>query len=162
MSPLPESGWRDIVEQSPEGIVLCDATVPDCPVIYANAAFLQLSGYTLDALMGRNLRLLQGSDHDQEGRQRLREALSRGESCRVLMRNYRPDGAQYWNEIFIQPVRDAAGTLVQWIGYHRDTRERQRTPEKLALAGLPAWMREDRLTGLHSRAYFEELLQRDW
>ncbi len=30
------------------------------------------------------------------------------------------------------------------------------------MTGLPAWMREDRLTGLHSRAYFEELLQRDW
>ena len=28
--------------------------------------------------------------------------------------------------------------------------------------GLPSWLREDRLTGLHSRAYFEELLQRDW
>jgi len=27
---------------------------------------------------------------------------------------------------------------------------------------LPPWLREDRLTGLHSRAYFEELLQRDW
>ncbi len=162
MSTLPESGWRDIVEQSPEGIVVCDATVADCPVVYANAAFLQLSGYSLSALMGRNLRQLQGSDHDQEGRQRIRESLARGESCRVLMRNYRPDGAQYWNEISIQPVRDAQGTLVQWIGYHRDTRERVRTPEKLALAGLPAWMREDRLTGLHSRAYFEELLQRDW
>src|SRR5213082_2477141 len=29
-------------------------------------------------------------------------------------------------------------------------------------AGLPSWLREDRLTGLHSREYFEELLQRDW
>ncbi|HEX3836535.1 MAG TPA: diguanylate cyclase [Steroidobacteraceae bacterium] len=162
MSTLSESGWRDIVDQSPEGIVVCDATAADCPVVYANAAFLQLSGYPLTALMGRNLRLLQGSDRDQEGRQRIREALSRGEACRVLMRNYRPDGAQYWNEILIQPVRDASGQLVQWIGYHRDTRARLRTAEKLPLAGLPAWMREDRLTGLHSRAYFEELLQRDW
>ena len=162
MSALTESGWRDIVDQSPEGIVVCDATAADCPVVYANAAFLQLSGYPLTALMGRNLRLLQGNDLDQEGRQRIREALSRGEPCRVLMRNYRPDGAQYWNEVLIQPVRDASGQLVQWIGYHRDTRERLRTAEKLPLAGLPAWMREDRLTGLHSRAYFEELLQRDW
>ena len=29
-------------------------------------------------------------------------------------------------------------------------------------SGLPPWEREDRLTGLHSRAYFEELLRRDW
>jgi diguanylate cyclase (GGDEF)-like protein/PAS domain S-box-containing protein len=162
MTPGSESDWREIVESSPEGIVICDAIVPDCPVVYANAAFLQLSGYSLGALIGRNLRLLQGNDHDQEGRQRIRDALSRGEPCRVLMRNYRPDGAQYWNEMLIQPVRNSQGQLVQWIGYHRDTRERLRTPEKHALAGLPAWMREDRLTGLHSRAYFEELLQRDW
>ena len=162
MTPGSESDWREIVESSPAGIVICDAIVPDCPVVYANAAFLQLSGYSLGALIGRNLRLLQGNDHDQEGRQRIRDALSRGEPCRVLMRNYRPDGAQYWNEMLIQPVRNSQGQLVQWIGYHRDTRERLRTPEKHALAGLPAWMREDRLTGLHSRAYFEELLQRDW
>jgi diguanylate cyclase (GGDEF)-like protein/PAS domain S-box-containing protein len=162
MNSVTDSGWRDIVDQSPEGIVVCDATAPDCPVVYANASFLQLSGYPLSALLGRNLRILQGSDLDQEGRHRLREALSRGEPCRVMMRNYRPDGAQFWNEILIQPVRDGQGRVVQWIGYHRDTRDRLRNPEKLALAGLPAWMREDRLTGLHSRAYFEELLQRDW
>ncbi len=135
MSTLSESGWRDIVDQSPEGIVVCDATVADCPVVYANAAFLQLSGYPLTALLGRNLRLLQGSDQDQEGRQRLREALSRGEPCRVLMRNYRPDGAQFWNEILIQPVRDASGQLVQWIGYHRDTRERLRTAGEARVDG---------------------------
>src|SRR5665213_4136946 len=113
MSSLSESGWRDIVDQSPEGIVVCDATAADCPVVYANAAFVQLSGYPLTALMGRNLRLLQGRDLDQEGRQRIREALARGGLSRVLMRNYRPDGTQYWNEILIQPVRDASGQLVQ-------------------------------------------------
>jgi len=113
MTTLPDSGWRQIVEQSPEGIVICDATSPDYPVVYANASFLQLSGYALSALMGRNLRLLQGNDHDQEGRQRMRDALSRGEPCRVLMRNYQPDGAQYWNEILIQPVRDAQGKLAR-------------------------------------------------
>ena len=76
MIDLAETGWREIVEQSPEGIVICDATAPDCPVVYANAAFLQLSGYPLSALLGRNLRLLQGTDKDQEGRQRLREAIA--------------------------------------------------------------------------------------
>ena len=80
MNTMSESAWRDIVAQSPEGIVVCDATVPDCPVVYANAAFLQLSGYPLSALLGRNLRLLQGSDQDQEGRQRIREALAKGDA----------------------------------------------------------------------------------
>jgi diguanylate cyclase (GGDEF)-like protein/PAS domain S-box-containing protein len=156
--------WRDIVNASPEGIVVCDATAPEQPVIYANHAFSLLTGYPIANLLGSNLRLLQGIDRDQEARQRLREAIERGESCRVLMRNYRADGTQFWNEMLIQPVRDAEGRIVQWVGYHRDASERLRAGDRPAasVAGLPAWMREDRLTGLHSRAYFEELLLRDW
>ena len=153
--------WRSLVEGAPEGIVICDATTPDCPVIYANAAFSQMCGYPIPALLGNNLRVLQSNDRDQETRQRMREAIEKGEPARVLIRNYRPDGTLFWNEIVIQPVRDASGRLTHFIGYHRDASERLKNAERSA-QGLPPWLREDRLTGLHSRAYFEELLQRDW
>jgi diguanylate cyclase (GGDEF)-like protein/PAS domain S-box-containing protein len=161
MSNLSSDAWRDIVDAAPEGIVVCDATLEGHPVVYANAAFAQLCGYPVAAILGTNLRTLQASDRDQEARQRLREALERGEPCRVLIRNYRPDGTLFWNEMMIQPVRDKRGRVVQWVSYHRDASERMRTSERTS-QGLPAWVREDRLTGLHSRAYFEELLQRDW
>jgi len=160
MKGAPES-WREIVDASPEGIVVCDATAPGHPVVYANNAFAHMCGYPAAALLGANLRMLQGTDRDQEARQRLREALERGESCRILLRNYRPDGTLFWNEMVIQPVKDAAGKLVQWVGYHRDASERLRSSER-APPGLPNWVREDRLTGLHSRDYLQELLRRDW
>jgi diguanylate cyclase (GGDEF)-like protein/PAS domain S-box-containing protein len=161
MNNWSAEAWRSVVEGAPEGIVICDATVPDYPVIYANAAFAQMCGYPVAALLGTNLRILQGNDRDQESRQRMREAVDRGESARVLVRNYRPDGALFWNETVIQPVRDASGRLTHFIGYHRDASERLKNAERVT-QGLPPWLREDRLTGLHSRAYFEELLQRDW
>ena len=62
----------------------------------------------------------------------------------------------------VQPVRSGKGELTHFIGYHRDASERLKSAERSTLSGLPSWLREDRLTGLHSRAYFEELLQRDW
>ncbi|HVW69415.1 MAG TPA: diguanylate cyclase [Steroidobacteraceae bacterium] len=161
MNHWSADAWRALVDAAPEGIVICDATAPDCPVIFANAAFAQMCGYPAAALLGNNLRVLQGNDRDQETRQRMREAVERGEPARVLVRNYRPDGTLFWNEIVIQPVRDAAGRLTHFIGYHRDASERLKQAERTA-QGLPPWLREDRLTGLHSRAYFEELLQRDW
>jgi len=161
MNNWSPDAWRDIVEAAPEGIVVCDATVAEYPVLYANSAFAQMCGYPVAALLGTNLRMLQGADREQEGRQRLRDALERGTPCRVLIRNYRPDGSLFWNELLIQPVRNAQGRIVQWVGFHRDASERLRAMERSA-QGLPAWMREDRLTGLHSRAYFEELLRRDW
>jgi diguanylate cyclase (GGDEF)-like protein/PAS domain S-box-containing protein len=161
MNNWSAEAWRAVVESSPEGIVICDATTPEHPVIYVNAAFTQLCGYPASALLGSNLRMLQGTDREQESRQRLKDAMSRGEASRVLIRNYRPDGTLFWNESAVQPVRDATGKLTHWIGYHRDAGGRLKANER-ATSGLPPWLREDRMTGLHSRAYFEDLLQRDW
>jgi diguanylate cyclase (GGDEF)-like protein/PAS domain S-box-containing protein len=161
MNNWSADAWRRLVESSPEGIVVCDAVAPDHPVLFVNPAFAQMCGYPVAALLGTNLRILQGTDRDQEARARLAEAIGKGESARVLVRNYRPDGSLFWNETLVQPVRTAAGKLTHFIGYHRDASERLKAVER-APAGLPSWLREDRLTGLHSRAYFEELLLRDW
>jgi diguanylate cyclase (GGDEF)-like protein/PAS domain S-box-containing protein len=161
MSNLPPDAWRLIVADAPEGIVICDATAPDLPVVFANESFAKMCGYPVAALLGSNLRTLQSSDRDQEARQRIREGLEKGQATRVLIRNYRPDGALFWNETLIQPLRDASGKVTHWIGYHRDAGGRMKAAERPP-SGLPPWEREDRLTGLHSRAYFEELLRRDW
>ncbi len=153
--------WRMIVDTAPEGVVVCDATAADHPVIYVNAAFAAMSGYRAEALLGKNLRLLQGNDREQEARQRLREAVERGETAKVLLRNYRQDGSLFWNEVVIQPVRNGTGQLTHFVAYYRDATERLKEADEAA-PGLPSWLREDRLTGLHSRAYFQELLRRDW
>jgi diguanylate cyclase (GGDEF)-like protein/PAS domain S-box-containing protein len=161
MNNWSAEAWRRLVENSPEGIVISDATAPDHPVVFVNAAFAQMCGYPVAALMGTNLRILQGTDRDQDGRVRLAEALQKGSPARVLIRNYRPDGSLFWNECVVQPVRGPKGQLTHFVGYHRDASERLKSAERSS-TGLPSWLREDRLTGLHSRAYFEELLQRDW
>jgi diguanylate cyclase (GGDEF)-like protein/PAS domain S-box-containing protein len=153
--------WRRMVDAAPEGIVICDAKVPGLPAVYVNAAFTQLCGYPATALLGSNLRILQGSDREQEGRQRVRESIQNAAPCRILLRNYRPDGSLFWNESLIQPLTDAAGEVTHWVGYHRDAGGRLKNGERPA-TGLPPWLREDRLTSLNSRAYFEEFLQRDW
>jgi diguanylate cyclase (GGDEF)-like protein/PAS domain S-box-containing protein len=120
-----------------------------------------MSGYTSAQLMGANLRLLQGTDRQQESRQRMKEAIDKGEPCRVLIRNYRPDGTLFWNEAQLQPLKNGDGKVTHWIGYSKDAGGRLKSADRSA-PGLPTWQREDRLTGLHSRPYFEELLRRDW
>jgi diguanylate cyclase (GGDEF)-like protein/PAS domain S-box-containing protein len=153
--------WQSMVDAAPEGIVICDAKVENLPAVYVNAAFIQLCGYPATALLGSNLRMLQGNDRDQEGRQRLRESLQGASPCRILLRNYRPDGSLFWNESFIQPIVDPARGVTHWVGYHRDAGGRLKAGERTG-TGLAPWLREDRLTGLNSRIYFEEFLQRDW
>ena len=61
-------------------------------VVYVNGAFERLTGYASEELLGQDLRRLQASDREQEGRVQLREAIAKGESTRALLRNYRKDG----------------------------------------------------------------------
>ena len=151
---------RSVLDAAPEGIVICEAE-GDQPVVYVNSAFEYLTGHAAADLLGRNLRHLQGEDREQDARYRLQQAIERGDSCQVLLRNYRKNGGVFWVDIHLQPVRDGAGRVTHFIGYHRDASDRPRSAMK-ALTGLPTWMREDRLTTLATRPYFEELLKRDW
>jgi two-component system cell cycle response regulator len=169
MTGIDASLYGRLVETSPEGVVLVDAQNPERPVIYANPGFEALTGYSAAELLGRNLRLLQADDREQDGRHRLREALERGESCRVLLRNYRKDGTVFWNEMTILPLLDADGRITHYAGHHRDAGERLRTDPKLTRDSLSGAhqptgvaIRDDRLTGLFTLPYLEELLKRDW
>lgn len=185
MSGLPQHLLLRVLESSPEGIVVCrpgqtsgqNNSNSEWPVIFVNAAFQRLTGYEARDLMGRDLRLLQGGDRDQESRQRMKAALAEGKSCRVLIRNYRNDGAAFWNEIQLEPVKDSGGAVSFYIGYYRDASERLRIDLKPGGAAKAApetfgvtasnispfsALRDDRLTGLYTRDYFNELLRRDW
>jgi len=169
MTSLDADFYRRLLETSPGGVALVDALHPDRPVIYVNPSFETLTGFSAAELLGRNLRLLQAEDREQDGRHRLREAMRLGESCRVLLRNYRKDGTLFWNEMTILPLLDAAGRVTHFAGHHRDAGERLRIDPKLARDTLSGAhqptgvaVRDDRLTGLYTLPYLQELLKRDW
>ena len=169
MTEFDQGLYRRLVESSPEGVVLIDAQGADHPVIYVNPAFEALTGYSAAELIGRNLRLLQADDREQDGRHRLRDAMSRGETCRVLLRNYRKDGSLFWNEMTVMPLRHPDGCVTHYAGHHRDAGERLRIDPKVpkdSLSGAhqptAVAVRDDRLTGLYTLPYLEELLKRDW
>ena len=63
MNNWSAEAWRRVVESAPEGIVICDAQARDCPVLFVNGAFAEMCGYPVSALLGTNLRILQGTDH---------------------------------------------------------------------------------------------------
>jgi len=161
--------FRRLLESSPEGVALIDGEAPDQPVIYVNPGFVALTGYQAADLVGRNLRLLQGEDREQDGRQRLREAIRLGETCRVLLRNYRKDGTLFWNDMTMLPLKGPDGRVTHFAAYYRDAGDRLRLDPKLSRDSLSGAhqptgvaVRDDRLTGLYTLAYLQELLKRDW
>jgi diguanylate cyclase (GGDEF)-like protein/PAS domain S-box-containing protein len=160
---------QSLVEAAPDGVVICDARAPDWPVLFVNPAMEKLTGYDASFIRGRNLRFLQGEDHEQEGLAKIRTALQDGVTCHTTLRNYRRDGTMFWNEVTIQPLRDGQGAITHFAGFHREGGDRLRlgeTREKadpsLSTQTMIAYLRDDKLTGLLRRTYFEELVKRDW
>ena len=129
MNNWSAEAWRRVVESAPEGIVICDATAADCPVVFVNAAFAQMCGYPAAALLGTNLRILQGTDRDQEARTRLREAVAKASRHACWCATTAPTARCSGTRRSIQPVR-TAGKLTHFVGYHRDASERLKNAER--------------------------------
>lgn len=154
-----------LVDCAPEGLVICESGGGEWTVVFANAAMAQLTGYELDAIRGRNLRFLQADDRDQEALERIRSALREGTPCRATLRNYRRDGTMFWNELTLRPLRNPQGELTHFASFHRDGGDRLRGEPRdpaLSTQTMLAYVRDDKLTGLLRRTYFEELVKRDW
>ncbi len=108
------------LEAASDGIVISDARLPDQPVIYCNKAFTEITGYEADEILGRNCRVLQGKDREQDNIGLIAQAVGRGEPCRTVLRNYRKNGELFWNELSITPINDPAGPATHFIGVLRD------------------------------------------
>ncbi|MBL8708753.1 MAG: PAS domain-containing protein [Rhodospirillaceae bacterium] len=113
------------------GVVICDATNPDHPVTFANAAFTRITGYAPEEILGRNCRMLQGRDTDPDALDKLRRALAQQRAVNVTLRNYRKDGRTFWNELAISPITDQSGRIVQFVGIMSDVTQRIRAEEHL-------------------------------
>jgi PAS domain S-box-containing protein len=118
------------VAASSNGIIITDPTLPDNPIVYVNSAFEKTTGYAAEEALGRNCRFLQGSERDQPVLEELRGAIREERECRVVLRNYRKDGAPFWNELHVSPVRDDRGSLTHFVGVQNDVTERKRAEEE--------------------------------
>jgi len=124
------------IASSHNGIVITDFRLPNNPVVYINSAFEKITGYEASEVMGKNCRFLQGSDVFQPEKDILRNAILKGESCSVVIRNYRKDGSLFWNELNISPIFDDMGKVTHFIGIQTDI-----TARKVAEKDLKRQMR---------------------
>ncbi|MCS6859198.1 MAG: PAS domain S-box protein [Abditibacteriales bacterium] len=109
------------IEQAFESIVITDTAGR---IEYVNPAFVRLNGYTLQEVIGQNIRILKSGQHDAAFYRELWETIKRGEAWQGHFVNRRKDGSLYVQESVISPVRDASGAVVRYVAVSRDiTRE---------------------------------------
>lgn len=118
-------------EASRSPLIVTDNLRPDNPIIYSNQAFLDLCGYDLDEVIGRNCRFLQGDDSDEEAVATLRKAVEQGTDARVMLKNYRKDGVPFWNDLIMSPIKDDSGKVTHFVGMQLDITGRMETQQAL-------------------------------
>ncbi len=114
------------------GVTIADANLADTPLVYANAAFERMTGYSRSELLGRNCRFLQGELKDQPGLQIIRNAIERGMDCTAELTNFRRNGEPFKNRLKLRTIRTHDGTPTHIIGIQLDITKEHSTLESLA------------------------------
>ncbi|PON67492.1 Nitrogen fixation negative regulator NifL [Parasponia andersonii] len=103
-----------------QSFVLTDPHLPDMPIVYASDAFLKLTGYSGQEVLGHNCRFLNGEDTDSSTLYQIEESIKMEQACTVRILNYRKDKSSFWNSLHISPVRNASGKIAYFVGVHME------------------------------------------
>ena len=115
-----QSGLRLSIHRSPIATILTDRRAEDNPIVEANDAFVDLTGYSREEIIGQNCRFLAGRGTEAEAQSALRQAVEDGKTALVEITNYRKDGTPFRNAVMLAPIRDADGSVSMFIGSQMD------------------------------------------
>lgn len=108
----PES----LIATSKVAAVVSDPRQADNPIVACNEAFMQLTGYSKEEILGRNCRFLRGERTEPEQTAMLREAVAQSRPAMVELINYKKDGTAFRNAVMIAPLFDEKGELAYFLG----------------------------------------------
>jgi PAS domain S-box-containing protein len=112
-------------------MLVTDATLPGNPIVFANQAFVDLSGYTLDELLGQDPHFMNGEGTDPEAIRRYEVAIMEGRDETLEILQYRKDGSQFRAMLFASPVDDGQGTVTSHFLSYLDITRRYDAEEDL-------------------------------
>jgi len=120
----------EMIEASPTAAVISNPRLPDNPIVACNDAFIRLTGYPREEIVGRNCRFLRGTDTEDWLSERLRDGIRQRQPVMVEILNYKKDGSPFRNAVMVAPIFDAAGELEYFLGSQMEV------VEDVGLAGL--------------------------
>lgn len=141
------------VDASPNGVVMLDARQDDYPIVYANPAFTQMTGYLKAEAMGRGYLMLYGKHTEPKALRSIRLALAGQEELDITLLSYRKNGSTFWSQLTLAPVYNGRDICTHFIGTQQDI-TRQLESEEL----LDYQARHDPITGLLNHQLFEARL----
>ncbi|CAB1113051.1 unnamed protein product [Ectocarpus sp. CCAP 1310/34] len=138
----PDFQLMQALMTSQQNFTISDPSMPDNPI-----GFLTLTGYTIQNVIGRNCRFLQGPGTDPRAIDIIRRGVAEGRDTSVCLMNYKADGTPFWNQFFVAALRDDTGKIVNFVGVQGEVHEESQDRdfrERLRKIPLPdELMRDD-------------------
>ena len=102
-------------EETRMPMVFMDAKSPDAPIIFANDSFFDLTGYGRDEVLGRSFNFMMAQGADPKALARVEAAFKGTDEHSSEVSYRRKDGSKFWAALFISPVRDESGDVIQYF-----------------------------------------------
>jgi PAS domain S-box-containing protein len=135
----------DMIADSPIAAVVSNPRLQDNPIVDCNRAFLDLTGYRREEVIGRNCRFLAGPATEADLTALLRQEIAARRPVMVEILNYKKDGSPFRNAVMVAPILNAAGELEYFLGSQvevtRDANQR-RTAARAEIEKLTPRQRE--------------------
>jgi PAS domain S-box-containing protein len=116
------------VAQSPSVVVITDV---DGQIEYVNPKFSEITGYSVEEVLGQNPRILKSNQHPLDLYEELWSTVLAGKEWRGELINRKKDGELYWESASISPVKDARGTTTHFVKVAEDISQRKKTENAL-------------------------------
>jgi len=116
------------LEAAANGIIITDVSGR---MIWVNPAFLALTGYTNEEVVGKSTRMLKSGEHDDNFYADLWETILDGKVWNGEIINRRKDGSQYPEDMTVTPITDDNSNIINFISIKQDVTERKRAEQAL-------------------------------
>ena len=107
---------RSMIATSPIAAVISNPRLPDNPIVECNDAFVALTGYRSEEIIGYNCRFLTGTHTEPWLIEMLRNGIRRRQPVMVEILNYKKDGTPFRNAVMVAPIFDVDGELEYFLG----------------------------------------------
>ena len=145
------------IEQSPTMFMITDT---DGRIEYVNKKFMEVTGYTLEEVKGKNPRIFKSGETPPEVYKELWDTLKSGKEWKGEFHNKKKNGELFWEMNSISSIKDERGSITHFLAVKEDVTKRKWAEETIvhlayhdALTDLPnRFLMQDRFNQALSQA----------
>jgi PAS domain S-box-containing protein len=106
----------EMIAGSAIAAVISDPRLADNPIVECNDAFVALTGYSREEIIGRNCRFMSGPGTEAILTETIRSGIRQRRPVIVEILNYKKDGTAFRNAVLVAPIFGVDGELEYFLG----------------------------------------------